>query len=156
MNRIEMLIKATTVLMLAAFANAAAEVDVCAAGSANYAIAASYNARWTAALNAGDSAAVARLYAESAVLMPPTDETFVGRDAIAEYLSSSSVPARAIDYQIDLVSCDRHGDSLRVAGVWGAARSVPHDGTGWHTGNLVRVLQVAGDGDWVLHYEIWN
>ena len=57
--------------------------------------------------------------------------------------------------EIDYVSCERHGDTLHVAGVWGATGSRVAAGT-WKTGNLLRILERDAAGQWVASYEIWN
>ena len=87
--------------------------------------------------------------------MPPTDETLVGRTPIVAYLGSHQVPANAANYSVDIVSCERSGDELHVAGVWG----LPQTGSGattWQSGNLLRILKRDADGNWVAAYEMCN
>lgn len=133
-------------------ASAAAEIRTCAQDPESQAIAEAYQDRWRTSVASADIAAIAGLYDEGAVLMPPTDETFVGREPIVDYLRAAPVPARAPRYSVDLVSCARAGNALHVAGVWGQREA---DGQ-WHGGNLLRVLERTPAGAWVASYEIWN
>ncbi len=130
---------------------ASAAIETCAPDGESRAVADAYDARWRSAVAQRDTAALAELYAESAVLMPPSDETLVGRELIAERLGDGELTARAADYSVDVVSCDIQGGALHVAGVWGAATA-----DGWTTGNVMRVLEPAANGRWVSRYEIWN
>ncbi|MGE0484669.1 MAG: DUF4440 domain-containing protein [Gammaproteobacteria bacterium] len=141
-----------TSLALGNAGSAVADIRTCAAAPENRAIAESYNATWQAALSSSDPRRIAALYGESAVLMPPNDETFVGSQPIAEFLASAQVPGDAATYRIDLVSCEMHGGALHVAGVWGLANTVGP----WTSGNLMRVLEATPDGRWITAYEIWN
>ena len=131
---------------------AAAEIRTCAQDPESRAIAEAYQDRWRNSLASADTAAIASLYDEAAVLMPPTDETFVGREPIVGYLRDTPLPARAPRYSVDLVSCARTGNALHVAGVWGQREA---DGQ-WQGGNLLRVLEQTPAGTWVASYEIWN
>ncbi|MCB1746205.1 MAG: DUF4440 domain-containing protein [Gammaproteobacteria bacterium] len=142
----------TAGLALAVAGSAAADIKTCAAVPENRAIAESYNTAWQAALSSADPARIAALYGESAVLMPPSDETFVGQRPIAEYLAHATVPGDTAAYRVDLVSCEMHGGALHVAGVWGLTGS---EGP-WASGNLMRVLEATPDGRWIAAYEIWN
>lgn len=135
-----------------ASATATAEITTCTALPGNQAIAESYNSAWQAALQSADPARIAALYGETAVLMPPSDETFVGQRPIAEFLAHATVPGQAANYTVDLVSCEMRGGALHVAGVWGLER----DAGPWTSGNLMRVLEPAADGHWIASYEIWN
>lgn len=139
-------------VLMAATTPASAQITTCAPDSGNRAIAESYNARWLSAVNAGDPHRIADLYAESAVLMPPTDETFVGREPITEFLGTAAVPARESAYSVDLVACEIRGNSLHIAAVWGSGTGAPERSTG----NLLRILEPADNGHWVSRYEIWN
>lgn len=133
---------------------ATAGVSTCAVDSANRAIAESYQSRWLSALNDRDTSRLSALYAESAVLMPPSDETIVGRAPIAEYLHATPGPAVRAQYSVDFVSCEVRGNALHIAGVWGA--QADNGSNTLATGNLLRVLEPGADGRWIVRYEIWN
>jgi len=140
------------IALLAPTLSVQADISTCAVDGETRAIAESYQTRWKAALDTRAPAQLSALYAESAVLMPPTDETVVGNTPISAYLSQANLPASAAEYSVDLVSCELRGNSLHLAGVWGA-----RTGQGaLTTGNLMRVLEPGRDGRWVSRYEIWN
>lgn len=139
--------------------NAAADIRTCADDDNNRAIAERFEARWSHALRAASPDALASMYAESAVLMPPTDETLVGREPIASYLTAAEVPAQRAGYEVELVSCEMIGGALHVAAVWGLAgnRGETAAGAGtWTSGNVLRVLRPDTRGNWASAYEIWN
>jgi ketosteroid isomerase-like protein len=139
-------------LSFGAVAPVAADIHTCDADTRGRVIAEDYDARWRAALAVPSAADLAQLYGESAVLMPPTDETYVGRMPIVDYLTRSHVPGQAARYSVDLVSCELRGDALHIAAVWG----IPGANGGWQSGNVLRVLEPNDDGTWVASYEIWN
>ena len=138
----------------AAVLPAAAEIG-CPADAPAARIAAETNARWVAAAASGEHARLAAMYAPDAVLMPPTDETIVGREPIARYLASSAPVAAPATYTVDVVGCALSGDTLEIAGVWGADETTG-DARRLRTGNVMRVATRGPDGAWRLKYEIWN
>jgi ketosteroid isomerase-like protein len=140
----------------AAAEEATATVFGCPVGEFAQQLADRHNAQWTAAMRARDSSRLAALYAENAILMPPTDETIVGRAPIAAYLTSGNNTAPLANYSVDIIACDIEGDSLSVAGVWGAEQTDYRGQAIAMTGNVLRVLDRQTDGTWSLRYEIWN
>lgn len=153
--------KTTLKLALAASALAAAlpvaaEITACPLDSDQGHIARAWTARWLDALHAAEPGDIARLYAEGAVLMPPSDETIVGRDLISAWLSAHPGPAQQADYQVDIVSCELRGNALHIAGVWGASSAAADGQAALATGNVLRVLEPDAEGGWRSRYEIWN
>lgn len=138
--------------LLSTAISAAAKIETCPIDGTRHALARAYESDWRNAVAAASPAEISRLYAESAVFMPPTDETIVGRDLIASYLSSSGSIYATDNINIDLVSCTRDGKLMHIAAVWGKATPEGH----WQSGNLVRVLQQEQTGRWLTRYEIWN
>lgn len=145
---------ATALLATASIATQAAEFG-CPAGAAER-IAAATTTRWLDAAQSGNPQALAELYAENAVLMPPTDETIVGRAPIARYLAEGPGAGRLNGYTVDIVGCDLSGDTLEIAGVWGIDEAQRDPSTDLRTGNVMRVANRQPDGTWTLKYEIWN
>ncbi|MGR9090636.1 MAG: YybH family protein [Gammaproteobacteria bacterium] len=119
-------------------------------------IATSTTTRWLDAAQSHNARALGELYAENAVLMPPTDETIVGRAPIARYLADGPGAASLRGYTVDIVGCDLSGDTLEIAGVWGVDEAHLDPRTGLRTGNVMRVANRQPDGSWTLKYEIWN
>jgi ketosteroid isomerase-like protein len=145
-----------TSLAMAIALPAQAAITVCAPDSKASVVAEKYQARWLAAFKTADPAVIAKLYAESAVLMPPTDETLVGREPISGYLTAHAGPANKADYRVELVSCELRGNTLHIAGVWGASSDPASAASASTTGNIMRVLEPSVDGGWIASYEIWN
>lgn len=110
--------------------------------------------QWADRFNRGDARALAGLYADDAVLMPPSDETVVSRAAIEEYWANTLTGLG--DYNVEFVQTRAQGDVLYTAGIWSAAR-VGADGEREVVGgNVVRVLERQDDGSWKLRVETWN
>lgn len=133
-----------------------AAVTTCASDSDKRAIAEAYTARWVSVLNAAEPRDISALYAESAILMPPSDETIVGRGPIAAYLRAHPGPAAQAEYRVDIVSCELRGNALHIAGVWGAEAQRGGAAGTLATGNVLRVLEADAAGAWRSRYEIWN
>jgi ketosteroid isomerase-like protein len=133
-----------------------AGVSTCPSEHSNRAIADAYSATLADGVSRADTEQIAGLYADAALLMPPSEETLIGQQAIAEYLVETATPGRDQRYELELISCESRGEAVHVAGIWGLPGG---DGGGrgtWQTGNLLRVLERATDGRWVSTYEIWN
>lgn len=128
----------------------------CPTGTQAAQLAEDFNQRWRQSIDSGQSAQTAELYTENAILMPPTDETIVGRAPIGEYLKDQSTTSSLGNYSVDIVACDLDGDTLNVAGVWGAEQVNYRGEAIAMTGNLMRVLDRNDDGSWALRFEIWN
>jgi ketosteroid isomerase-like protein len=128
----------------------------CPAGGTAERLAAATTIRWLDAAQSGNPQALAALYTENAVLMPPTDETIVGRAPIARYLAEGPGATSLHGYTVDIVGCDLRGDTLEIAGVWGVDPAHPDPRPGLRTGNVMRVANRQADGSWALKYEIWN
>jgi len=128
----------------------------CPAGAPEQQLAETTNTSWLNAVASGNPQRLASLYAENAVLMPPTDETIVGREPIGRYLSGTNTMPGLRDYTVDIVGCDLNGDTLEIAGVWGAEQQDFRGESHNVTGNVVRIANRQADGSWSLKYEIWN
>lgn len=111
-------------------------------------------AQWSSEFNGGDATRLSRLYADDAVLMPPSDETLISREAIEAYWT------RALnglsDYDVEIVQSRAQGDMLYAAGIWSANKTLAEGERVVVGGNVVRVLERQGDGSWKLRVETWN
>ena len=134
--------------------SAAAAVHTCAADPEAMRIAESFHGTWAGALERGNAQQLASLYGESAVLMPPGDLTVVGPRPIGEYLAADGRDTGTS--RIELVACEKVGDSIHVAAVWGSPAADSTVADTWKSGNLMRVLERARDGGWRTTFEIWN
>lgn len=109
---------------------------------------------WAHRFNSGDAQALAGLYADDAVLMPPTDETLFSRDSIAAYWKKSL--AGLANYDVQIVDAQAKGGLLYVAGVWSYERDAGNGRREVVGGNVLRVMERQGDGSWKLRAETWN
>jgi uncharacterized protein (TIGR02246 family) len=108
--------------------------------------------RLAAAFNSGDSARIAQLYAEDAILMPPGAKMIKGRDGVDKYWSSAAhtvtdskltaVEVRSIDQaqaqEIGTFTARSRGARSRAI-----------------VGKFVILWRKAGD-DWQVAVDIWN
>jgi ketosteroid isomerase-like protein len=128
----------------------------CPIGDPAQELADDYNRRWLSAVESGNAEQLGRLYSDNAVLMPPTDETIVGRAPIEAYLTTAANGPQLDNYSVDIVACEMAGDSLQFAGVWGAEQTDYRGRAVAMTGNVLRILNRQSDGSWAFSYEIWN
>lgn len=110
---------------------------------------------WEAAFNAGDGKALADLYTEAAVLLPPGAERIEGRGKIAEFWQGA-IDSGLADPDLEAVEVVESGDlayevgklSITAPGEDGEPTPV--------SGKYIVIWQRGDDGEWRLHRDIWN
>jgi uncharacterized protein (TIGR02246 family) len=105
--------------------------------------------RYVAASNEGDAEALADLYAEDALLLPPDHEPIHGRTAIGEFWRQGTDTG----LEVSPLRLEVHGD---VAYVVGRYRLPPTEEEAADSGQYVLCLKRQPDGDWKLTADIWN
>lgn len=105
------------------------------------------------AFRAGDWAAVAALYTEDAVLMPPNHAAVRGPDAIQEFMSSFP-PTTAFDLQGDEI--DGCGDLAYVRGTYSMTLAPEGAEPVEESGKYVEIRRKQPDGRWLLAVDIFN
>jgi uncharacterized protein (TIGR02246 family) len=116
---------------------------------------ASANARFEAAFNAGDAAALAAMYTPDAVVMAPNLKRLEGQTAIRG-LWQGFFDAGASD--LDLNTIDLTVAGSRASEVGTLSLTAP-DGKGGRVtayGKYIVLWQKLGGGEWRLHRDIWN
>lgn len=105
--------------------------------------------RYEAASNEGDAAALAALYADDALLLPPDGEMVSGRAAILEFWQDGIEPG----ISFEVVGSRATGGSGYVVGRFlvEATETAPAD-----SGKYVLCLQRQQDGGWLVVADIWN
>lgn len=105
---------------------------------------------WEAAFNAGDVAALAAVYAEDGMLLPPNTEAVEGRAAIAEFWTGMMTPGLtgSLAVQEDYSS----GDLAYKMGTYEVRDA---DGAIVDRGTFIEVWMELG-GEWQLYRDIWN
>jgi uncharacterized protein (TIGR02246 family) len=113
------------------------------------------NAEWTAAFNRGDAVAVAALYTEGAILMPPDIEMVRGRQGIQEFWQAR-IQRGLKDAVLTTVEVQADGNTAyeigRVSLTFYAKDQAPKP----ISGKYVVVWKRQADGRWKLHVDIWN
>jgi ketosteroid isomerase-like protein len=105
--------------------------------------------RYEAASNEGDAVALAALYADDALLLPPDGEMVSGRAAILEFWQDGIEPG----ISFEVVGSRSTGGSGYVVGRFlvEATETAPAD-----SGKYVLCLQRQRDGGWLVVADIWN
>jgi uncharacterized protein (TIGR02246 family) len=106
---------------------------------------------WIEAFNAHDADALASLYTEDAVLLPPNEPAVFGRDAIRatnkELLAEKGIGMELEDLEINIV-----GDLGYKAGRY---RMYSKDGGLLDRGKYIEIWKKT-DGTWLIHRDMWN
>ena len=109
------------------------------------------NKKFGEALAAGNTAAIAGLFTDDAIVMPPNGETVTGRPAI-EKLFQALVAAGIKDIALTAKELESHGDAATEIGVYSVK-----DGTGKEIDRgKYMVSWKRVQGQWKLHRDIWN
>ena len=105
--------------------------------------------RYVAASNAGDAAALADLYTEDALLLPPDEEPVLGRAAIRAFWDDGTEPGMTVRTIRTVV---RNGLSY-VAGRYNLPAT---DSEAADSGKYLLALERQPDGRWAVAVDIWN
>jgi uncharacterized protein (TIGR02246 family) len=108
--------------------------------------------RLAAAFNSGDSARIAQLYTDDAILMPPGSKMIKGRDGVERYWRATA--RTVIDSKltaIEVKSIDQ-ADAHEIGSFTARSRGArPRE----IDGNFVILWRKVGD-DWQVAADIWN
>ena len=105
---------------------------------------------WQSALDAKDPGAMAAVYAEDSVLLPPNSEAISGRAAIQAFWTEalvSGINGVAKDTEVYA-----HSDLGYTVGTYTATEA---GGTTIDEGKYVIIWRNV-DGKWKIHWDIWN
>jgi uncharacterized protein (TIGR02246 family) len=106
------------------------------------------------AMLAGDWAAVAALYTEDAVFMPPNEAAVEGRAAIQARLEPFPPFAQ---FEATILEIDGSGNLAFVRATYSEAYTVEGTPEPIHdTGKYVEIWRKQPDGKWLIAVEIWN
>ncbi|HEU4955709.1 MAG TPA: SgcJ/EcaC family oxidoreductase [Gemmatimonadales bacterium] len=105
--------------------------------------------RYVAASNKGDADALAELYADDALLLPPDHEPIHGREAIVEFWRQGTDEG----LEVSTLRLEVNGD---VAYLVGRYRLPPTEEEAADSGQYVLCLKRQADGAWKLTADIWN
>jgi uncharacterized protein (TIGR02246 family) len=128
--------------------------DIAARSAADPAIVAVADA-YTKAATAGDAKAVAALYTEDAMELPPNHPPVKGRAAIQEYYVAQFAEAKVSGFTLTHWESTSHGDLAVDVGSY-KQTITPTQGTGMSdTGKYAVILKKVG-GAWKVAYAIYN
>lgn len=107
---------------------------------------------WQEAWNAGDAAAIASLYAENAVLLPPGAEPVTGREAIQAFWQTALDEQAGVTGELETVEVHDFGDAAVEVGSY-----VDTGPGGEHVdhGKYVAIWKKL-DGEWKIIRDIFN
>lgn len=112
---------------------------------------------YAAAVNAGDAKAIAALYAEDGVEMPPNEAMMKGRAAVEKY-QASFLTAFSVKLSLTGIESMAAGDMAHDVGTY-SQTITPKQGGGkpmTDRGKYVVLLRRGSDGQWRVKYAIYN
>lgn len=111
-------------------------------------------AEFARAYNDGDAEALAAMYADDAVLMPPDKPAVSGHDAILAFAREDTAGAKQSGLKLE-IDAGASGSSGNLGWHSGAFRLKAADGSTAATGKYVEVWE-RRDGKWVMIRDAWN
>jgi uncharacterized protein (TIGR02246 family) len=105
--------------------------------------------RYVAASNEGDADALAALYADDAMLLPPDHEPIRGRQAIGDFWRQGTDEG----LRVTTLKVEVEGDIGYLVGRYNLP---PTDEEPADSGKYVMCLRRQRDGSWKLTADIWN
>ena len=97
------------------------------------------------AVQKGDAEAVARLFTEDAIVLPPKRPEFRGRQAIQDFYSS--IMTGGWQEIVKIQDIQEDGETVFATGTYD---------TGEFAGTWLKVLKVQSDGTLLIHRWCWN
>lgn len=111
----------------------------------------SANRRFMAAFKQGDVAAIAALYTETGLLLPPNSDFVSGREAIRAFWGNVRSLGIA-DARLETIEIEEHGDTAIEMGRFSL---FAEDGSELDAGKYI-VIWKTEDGGVKLHRDIWT
>jgi len=109
---------------------------------------------WANAVNTGDTAAIARLYTDDAVLVSPGTELIAAPGAIGDYWIAKR-KSGASDFRVLSVNERLDGDTLYQSAVW-TSKFTSNGRISQLEGQMTNVLARQPDGSWKIQLQSWN
>lgn len=106
---------------------------------------------WEAAYNEGSAAAVAAMYVEDGMRMPPHAPVVTGREAIEAQIQQG-MEQGLVKIEITTVDSKDLGDEGWARGTW---TGMDAEGNTLDSGKWVQIGKKV-DGKWYAHFDIWN
>jgi uncharacterized protein (TIGR02246 family) len=110
------------------------------------------NEGWIQAFRANDNAALAALYSNSAVIMPPNESVIEGRAAILAYHGAVTVT----EYSESIVEIDGRDGLAYIRGTSSMVGRTEDGEPVTESSRYLVILRKQADGSWLFTHEIWN
>ena len=114
------------------------------------------NAQFTAAVSRGDTATVASLYTEDAVVLPPNMPGARGRGELKKLFDGMFAQMGPPTLKLSTSDVTELGDTAYEVGTYTMKIQPPGGAAVSDTGKYVVIWKRQRDGDWKLHVDIWN
>ena len=112
------------------------------------------NNSWEMAFNSGDTTALANLYAEDAIVVPPSLEILNAQKEIELYWANQILTGTD-NFRVQTINLRRHGDVIYQSAVWIA--TVTSNGVATDLdGEMTNVIARQQDGSWKIQLQSWN
>jgi uncharacterized protein (TIGR02246 family) len=115
------------------------------------------NSQWTKAALARDASALAKLYAEDAVLLVPGMPLARGRSEIEGRFAKmlGEAPFTSLDLKLDDVVVAKSGELAYAIGTFTSSGTTAA-GEAWKADGKYLSVYRQSDGDWILVVDTWN
>ena len=112
------------------------------------------NAAFSAAYVRGDAAAMAAMYTEDGVLLPP-GRRLQGRAAIAQYFTPAGA-RKLLAHKLTAESRTISGDTVIEVGMYSSTSQTGSDPAVTRGERYLLVWTRKGDGPWQIQYDMWH
>jgi ketosteroid isomerase-like protein len=112
------------------------------------------NKTWEVAFNTGNTAALADLYSEDAIVMPPSLEIFNAPETIENYWIDQ-IHAGTDNFRVQTINLRVEEDVIYQTAIWIA--TVTSNGVSTDLdGEMTNVIARQQDGSWKIKLQSWN
>ena len=109
---------------------------------------------WISNFAVADTHTLVRLYAEDAVMFPPSSEIVEGRTGIENYLNGLKEVGFK-DYTLSTIDMEFKNDLAYETAIWETTRVDEDGNTITLQGNMSNVFKKQDDGSWKITMQIW-
>ncbi len=112
------------------------------------------NKSWEMAFNSGNTAELANLYTEDAIIIPPSLEIFNTQKEIMQYWKKQ-IMTGTDNFRVQTINLRRDGDTIYQTAVWIA--TITSNGIATDLdGEMTNVIAQQQDGSWKIKLQSWN
>ena len=112
------------------------------------------NRIWELAFNTGDTRALADLYSDDAVVIPPSLEILDAPEKI-EGFWQAQISGGTNNFRVQTINTRQQGDVIYQTAIWIATR-VSNGVATELDGEMTNVISLQKDGSWKIQLQSWN